>query len=530
MDIQMLRKNSIQLRFVFLTTSIIISCVSLLFLDQYYLNARDSKIKLSLPKLHNEKHEKIVTTTPSNSSSNFTTTCNLRNVTKGAINISTSIGDEGNRRRNVVSSHPLVKEKVQVFTTKKLDHCLGKYIYMYDLPSRFNEDLLKKCRTLNRWENICPHLSNLGLGLEIIEELDTSVLSNENWFATNQFSLELIFHNIMKHYRCLTNDSSLASAIYVPYYVGLDIGRYLWGGFNISVRDESPKKLMKWLAQRPEWKKLNGKDHFLVGGRVGFDFRRRSDENEDWGTKFMFFPGASNMSILLIESCGFYGNEFAIPYPTYFHPRSDDEILDWQNKVRKIKRNYMFTFAGAPRPNSTSSIRNELIEQCVLSPNCKLADCNKKQTCGDPNYVMKVFKNSVFCLQPPGDSYTRRSIFDSILAGCIPVFFHPQSAYKQYVWHFPKNTSTYSIFIPEIDVKEKRVKIDMKLLNVSTNKVLAMREEVIKLIPKIIYRYPSSRLKTHEDAFDVAIKGVLGRVEAMRKEITSSSNITVNSV
>lgn len=516
MDMQMLRKNSIQLRFVFLTSSVVI-CVSLLFLNQHYLNANDRKIKFSLPNLNNAKHEKIVSTTPPISSSNLTTTTsNKKNVPKGATNISTS-NDEGNRRRNFISSPPLIKEKVEVFRTKKLDHCLGKYIYMYNLPSRFNEDLLKKCHTLNRWENICPHLSNLGLGLQIIKESDKGALSNENWFATNQFSLELIFHNIMKYYRCLTNDSSLASAVYVPYYAGLDIGSYLWGGFNVSVRDESPEKLIEWLAQRPEWKKLDGKDHFLVGGRVGFDFRRKSDENEDWGSKFMFLPGASNMSILLIESCGFYDNEFAIPYPTYFHPKNDDEILNWQNKVRKMKRNYMFTFTGAPRPNLTSSIRNELIKQCESSPNCKLANCNKKRNCSDPVYVMDVFMNSVFCLQPPGDSYTRRSIFDSILAGCIPVFFHPQSAYKQYLWHFPKNTSSYSIFIPEIDVKEKRVKIDIKLLSVSTKEVLAMREEVIKLIPKIIYRYPSSRLETHEDAFDVAIKGVLGRVEAIRK-------------
>ncbi|CAK8537616.1 unnamed protein product [Lathyrus sativus] len=515
MDKQMLRKNSIQLRFVFLTTSIVI-CVSLLFLNQYFLNTNDIKIKFSLPNLNNARLEEIVITTPSNSSSNLTTTSNQKYVTKGATNI--------------VSSPPLIKEKVKVLTRKKLDPCLGKYIYMYDLPSRFNEDLLKKCQTLNRWENLCPYLSNLGLGLEVIGESDRSVLSNENWFVTYQFSLELVFHNIMKHYRCLTNDSSLASAFYVPYYSGLDIGRYLWGGYNVSVRDESPKKLIQWLVQRPEWKKLNGKDHFVVSGRVCFDLRRGSDENEDWGTKFLFLPEANNMSMLLIESCGFYDNEFAIPYPTYFHPRSDEEILDWQKKVRETKRDYLFTFTGAPRPNSTSSIRNELIEQCELSPNCKLANCNKKQNCSDPVDVMDVFMNSVFCLQPPGDTYTRRSTFDSILAGCIPVFFHPQSAYNQYLWHFPNNSSSYSIFIPEIDVKEKRVKIDMKLLNVSTNEVLAMREEVIKLIPKVIYRYPSSRLKTHEDAFDVAIKGVLGRIEAMRREITNSSNVTIVSV
>ncbi|XP_027187400.2 xyloglucan galactosyltransferase KATAMARI1 homolog [Cicer arietinum] len=440
-----------------------------------------------------------------------------------------TLHDEGNSTKHIINPPPLMKEKVEVFTkvpTKKLDPCIGKYIYAYDLPSRFNEDLLKGCHSLMKWEDMCPHLTNLGLGPKIVEEPDGNVLSKKNWYATNQFSLEVIFHNIMKNYKCLTNDSSLASAIYVPYYPGLDVGRYLWGGFNISIRDESPKALMKFLGQQPQWKRMLGKDHFMIGGRIGWDFRRKRDENEDWGTKLMFLPQASNMSFLLIEACGLYDNEFPIPYPTYFHPSNDDEILMWQNKIRKMKRPYLFSFAGAPRPNSTSSIRNELMKQCESSKSCKLFSCynshNSKKHCGDPVGVMEVFQNSVFCLQPPGDSYTRRSTFDSILGGCIPVFFHPQSAYKQYLWHFPKNYSSYSVYIPEIDVKEKRVMINETLFNISKSQVLAMREEIIGLIPKILYRDPSSRLEKYEDAFDVAVKGVLRRIEAMRRDNRSN--------
>jgi hypothetical protein len=36
-----------------------------------------------------------------------------------------------------------------------------------------------------------------------------------------------------------------------------------------------------------------------------------------------------------------------------------------------------------------------------------------------------------------------------MLAGSIPVFFHPGSAYVQYIWHLPKNYTRYSVFIPE---------------------------------------------------------------------------------
>ncbi|WJX39413.1 hypothetical protein P8452_26958 [Trifolium repens] len=130
---------------------------------------------------------------------------------------------------------------------------------------------------------------------------------------------------------------------------------------------------------------------------------------------------------------------------------------------------------------------------------------------------MKVFENSVFSLQPSGDSYTRRSIFDSILAGCIPVFFNPGTAYSQYKWHLPKNRTKYSVYIPVKDVKEWNVDIEKVLLRIPEKDVIAMREEVIKLIPKIVYADPRGKLDSFEDAFDLALKGILERIENVRE-------------
>ncbi|XP_061364190.1 xyloglucan galactosyltransferase MUR3-like [Gastrolobium bilobum] len=407
-----------------------------------------------------------------------------------------------------------------------MDRCWGQYIYVYDLPGRFNEDLLKGCHSLMKWTDMCPYVSNSGLGHKISEKPNGKVMSEDSWYDTNQFTLEVIFHNIMKHYKCLTNDSSLASAIYVPYYAGLDVVQYLWDS-NVSTRDASPKELVKWVAQQPQWKRKWGRDHFMAVGRISWDFRRKTDNESDWGTKFMFLPEATNMSFLPIESTQnptqtqtqsqfslLYDNEFSIPYPTYFHPSKDVEVFEWQKRMTRVKRPYLFSFVGAPRPNSNYShfwyIRSEIIKQCQSSTSCKLLG---KKYCHDPLSVMKVFQSSIFCLQPPGDSYTRRSTFDSILAGCIPVFFHPDSAYSQYLWHFPKNGSAYSVFIPEKDlVEEKGRPINETLSRIPMREVLALREQVVSLIPRIIYRHPNSRLRSLEDAFDIAVKGILERI------------------
>ncbi|KAI8009404.1 putative xyloglucan galactosyltransferase GT11 [Camellia lanceoleosa] len=129
------------------------------------------------------------------------------------------------------------------------------------------------------------------------------------------------------------------------------------------------------------------------------------------------------------------------------------------------------------------------------------------------------FNTSIRDSAPSDDTSTRRSTFDSILAGCIPVFFDSRSAYEQYIWHLPKNYSKYSLFIPEDEVKDGRVNIEKTLSQISEKEVAAIREEVERLIPRIIYANPMSRLETLEDAFDIAIGGVLDRVEKIRQEM-----------
>ncbi|CAH8380834.1 unnamed protein product [Eruca vesicaria subsp. sativa] len=432
---------------------------------------------------------------------------------------------------------------------EETDTCAGRYIYMHNLPSIFNDDIIKNCRALNKWFNMCPFMVNSGLGPQVLEydNKTSQVLTTKtgSWYSTNQFLLSVIFRERMKHYECLTNDSSLASAIYVPYYAGFDVSRHLWG-YNTTVRDALATKLAKWLRERPEWRKLHGRDHFFVTGRIGWDFRRCWDE--EWGSNLMCSPEFSNTTMLSIETTA-WTNEFAVPYPTYFHPESLTEVRRWQRKVKRVKRRHLFCFVGAPRPKQDGSIRGEIIKQCLASQGvCKFLNCNEPgNDCDNPVKIMDVFKSSVFCLQPPGDSYTRRSIFDSILAGCIPVFFHPGSAYNQYMWYFPKDYTKYSVYIPESGVKNGTVSIRELLGRIGEESVSRMRKEVVKIIPKIIYTKPGLvrpenkvvkiipkkvytkpelvGLEKIEDAFDIAVGKVIERVAMVKRMMEEGKDL-----
>ncbi|MBA0578718.1 hypothetical protein Gorai_020992 [Gossypium raimondii] len=314
--------------------------------------------------------------------------------------------------------------------------CLGRYIFVHDIPRKFNQDLLDNCQSLSSWTDIC-----------------------------------------------------------------LDVGRYLWGPIGYR-RDHDAMELVKWLAGRPEWKNTWGRDHFLVAGRINWDFRRDLKNVSDWGNGLLTYPESKNMTMLVIESSPWNNIDFAIPYPTYFHPSRDDDVFQWQNRMRELKRRFLFSFGGARRPNRDECIRNEIIDQCLVSrKRCRFLECDQTQRCYKPENLMKLFQSSIFCLQPPGNSYTRRSIFDSILAGCVPVFFHPGSAYVQYLWHFPKDYTKYSVLIPASAVKSG------------------------ELIPNVIYADPASRLQTIGDAFNLTVKGVLDRVETIRNQMKDGKEV-----
>ncbi|KAK1284900.1 hypothetical protein QJS10_CPB20g00728 [Acorus calamus] len=397
------------------------------------------------------------------------------------------------------------------------DPCKGRYIYVHSLPTRFNLDMLHDCRSLLQWHDMCSSSNNLGLGPSLSTE---DLISSSAWFNTNQFMLDLIFFHRMRRYPCLTNNSSRASAIYVPFFAGLDTGRYLFDSPNTSssARDALALDLADWLVARPEWAAMGGRDHFLVCGRITWDFRRKAADAGGWGSRLFGLSAVKNMTRLLIERDTADDDEFGVPYPTYFHPSRDEEVFEWQGKLRVMERPQLYSFAGGPRPGM-SALRDRIIERCERSDRCALMRCDSNSTgCYTPRRVMDMLERSVFCLQPPGDSFTRRSVFDSMLAGCIPVFFYTETAYAQYNWHLPGNHTSYSVFIPEAEVTEGKVDLEERLSGIGMEVVEAMREELIRMVPRLVYADPRGRLEVVEDAFDVAVKGVIERVEMLRRE------------
>lgn len=400
--------------------------------------------------------------------------------------------------------------------------CSGRWIHIVPLPPRFNSDLLSLNCTyplLSSSFSLCSSLSNHGLGPR------THNLSR-SWFRTHPLlSLDPLFHRRLLEYPCLTPDPSAADALFLPFYASIAALPFLYGDlYNSSslhaldlfhhLRDHFPQILTKNSAH----------DLFMVAALPAWDLSQDPSTNPPlWGTSLLQLPQFINITVLTVESRASPWQEQAVPYPTSFHPATLARLDAWIARARRSRRTNLVLFVGGGGgggPNIRGSIKSECENRSNL---CEIVDCSNGVCAHDPVRFMPPMLRSDFCLQPPGDTPTRRSTFDGILAGCIPVFFEEISAKLQYGWHLPKKEyDEFSVFIPKEDVVFGGVRIVEVLEKIPREKVRKMRERVLELAPSVMYRRHGSSdgLRQRKDAFDLAIDGVLRRVKRRVRAIS----------
>ncbi|KAL3813654.1 hypothetical protein ACJIZ3_014922 [Penstemon smallii] len=419
--------------------------------------------------------------------------------------------------RSPTKSVPLqetILPKTPPFQSLESKKCEHGTLYVYDLPPMFNKDILNNCRDLDPWHSRCNALSNFGLGPKATGPIAVPENLSPSWYWTDMFAGEVIYHARMLKHECRTKEPESATAVYIPFYAGLAVAKYLFTNYTAKERDWHSVKLLKWVHDQPPWKRSNGSDHFIMLGRMTWDFRRTRDE--DWGSSFIHMPLMKNILRLGVERDPWDKLEISVPYPTGFHPKSKSEMNQWMNFVHGQNRTSLFTFVGAKR-EVKGDFRTILQNHCYNeSDACRLVDCSGTRCYDGTSEILEAFLASDFCMQPRGDAYTRRSTFDCMLAGSIPVFFWKRSIFHQYEWFLGDEPEKFSVFIDRKEVRNG-TSIRKVLEGYSKEDVRKMREKVISSIPKFVYGLmDSDEMGSNKDAFDIAIDGVLRRFKEQR--------------
>ncbi|CAL9044230.1 probable xyloglucan galactosyltransferase GT17 [Musa acuminata AAA Group] len=392
--------------------------------------------------------------------------------------------------------------------------------YIHTIHPRFNAALVRRCLSRLACCDVCPHVGHLGLGRPLLRLPDAAdaadAVRGTAWYATHPSTAEMLFHARVQRHPCRTMVPEAAVLFYVPFYAGLHAAANFRQA-NHTRRDALAVDLATHLSSLPSFRRRAGRDHFLAVGRASWDFMRSPAGPDLGANRLLLLPEVANMTVLTVERHPWEGhNQFGIPYPSYFHPRTAADVAEWQAELRRLGRTHLFAFVGGVGSDSENAdTRSSILNQCRMSDRCLAVECKPdRHKCDDPDLIMDVMRRADFCLQPPGESFTRRSTFDSVLAGCIPVFFSEHTAHTQYRWYLPSRPGDWSVMLEQ----SQRNQIEDELARIPRAEVGRMREVVIGLIPRMTYAHPDANRSQlgFRDAVDVALVELTRRVRSIR--------------
>ena len=365
-------------------------------------------------------------------------------------------------------------------------------IYIYDMPTIFNKDLVLCTGTRS--------LTNQGYGNKISESALMTV--RDTW----QFSLELIIHNNLLASPYRTLNQSQADVFYIPFYSSMY--------HKCRKARTQAQALKRFFMSKIE----NGKPHTMTLGKI-----EREHVYPRWSV--LKSEIAKNITFIGIEEeCdGTYRKKsmtsqrplVVAPYPSFGHLFPLVKQSEVQNLYKSEQRNIFMLFVGKPNPWSAEGIRNKILggnniikiktkqiyqEYNWKAKNMKYIKYVNLQIINEDflDHLPSWIRQSVFCLQPAGDSPTRKSFYDAILFGCIPVIFNNKLKVR-----YP--------FEDRIDYKQLVVKINandfndsvtlFNILKTIDEKTIQKKRYYMNEVMKYLqYSYPILIGSKHNDA------------------------------
>lgn len=331
-----------------------------------------------------------------------------------------------------------------------------------------------------------------------------------DFYKTGQFALDVILYQKFLHYSGRVHSMEEADLVFVPFLFQaiLTSGssgkcrklkqsmlgeKYTGPGLTRETMNKVllPKFVVEMLAELKRMK--SGKRVVIMSmARTGGNNYRQSflDKRFEKDLKNFRFLGIENWE-------GRYKQIIMVPYPTIFHMRYG------ATPQLPKKSSSAFLFYGSPRLRANKTARATeppplkasvaKLRYAILDALLQRSD-STIQILTRENFNLheayRAMAHSQFCIQPPGDSPTRRGFYDSVLLGCIPVVFS-RKAYAP----FGQSTKSIAIQLHEHVPPENIVDI---LRNISQTNIQDMQVKILKEM--CAFQYSIYQDETH-DAF-----------------------------
>ncbi|GLC70996.1 hypothetical protein PLESTF_001059200 [Pleodorina starrii] len=264
-------------------------------------------------------------------------------------------------------------------------------------------------------------------------------------WTTNQFAAELIvYHNLLR-WPLRVRDISQADLVYVPTFLGATVPKdpALFGG-DAALAEQVAQlgerfaanlsSILPYLQRLPHLvvlhyeKSFRGPDAVLGSPLAPYISALVTEVAAD-------LPHDASLTLPGVPPLrggpppvGFYGNAISIPYPAFVHHHRGCDACFHQDVAAVAQRKNLTVFSVfnsrrhfGPGP---WAIRDALIEQCRARPGrCHQLTHNQASNREEVLDLAEAMERSWFCLQPHGDTPTRKSVYDGLMVTCIPVVF-----------------------------------------------------------------------------------------------------------
>ena len=119
--------------------------------------------------------------------------------------------------------------------------------------------------------------------------------------------------------------------------------------------------------------------------------------------------------------------------------------------------------------------------------------------------ITEWMRNSVFCLQPPGDTNARKSFYDAMMCGCIPVTF--QLSYLNHVTYPFERYLDYSHFSVKIPLSQTFESVLGAYRN-NTSLIRSLQRNLTQVLQYLQYNDPTVYDEAGTDAFTVILSEI----------------------
>ncbi|CAH1793057.1 unnamed protein product, partial [Owenia fusiformis] len=355
-------------------------------------------------------------------------------------------------------------------------------VYVYELDPGFNLDAIdclnKRPKNYTHGAG-CHYDENRGYG-----RADGEFGRGVKIFKQCQHGIEVIFHNKLLKSPYMTENPDDADLFFVPYYASL----ICFCQENVKHSDTAIWEVLK--ASKPYIQK---KPHFFAIGVP----QRDLFSNPKWTPHCHFLRNRTQLDFVKyahIESNPLLKDGIDIPRESYIHFISPDVAFP------RIKKDILVFMAGKPLGKSLRKILIRQITDKTGNNSWKIGTyfdlTPGKKSCWDSaslklskiKCLLKSAQRSIFCLQPPGDTPTRKSFYDMMLTGCIPVIFtyHPTYFYpfqNLIKYNYPFNYDNFTVYIKEERITKQGENIIDILSKIPRDKIMSMQEH-LKMIAK----------------------------------------------